>query len=106
MSVMFGLAARLFWTGLSWTNPVGTRFLTTNIGRFTPIKGQMVGGADAYATEVAKGFGKQLKDMSGLYIPKPDLLILPLSFKGYLPPPAVGPAPVGVDTIAMEGTFA
>ena len=39
MSAILGLSARSFWTGATWSNTVGTSFVTTNIGPFKPIKG-------------------------------------------------------------------
>jgi hypothetical protein len=85
VSAMFGLAGRLFWTGATWSNPVGTKFLVINVGRFSPtMKALNENGSQGYGDELAKGFDNQLLKMTGLAIPQPSLGIPPFSWKGYV----------------------
>jgi hypothetical protein len=83
MSVVFNVASRLFWTGFSWTNPVGTTFIVTNIGPFKPIKALNVDGSAGYASELATGFEGQLKLLTGTAIPNPSTGIPSFPFIGY-----------------------
>lgn len=83
MSLVYNIATRLFWTGATWSNTVGTSFVTTNIGPFKPIKGLPEGGAKGMADELAKSFQDQLKVMSGQVIPNPATGIPPFPFLGY-----------------------
>jgi hypothetical protein len=86
MSTMFGIAARLFWTGATWTNPAGTKFIVLNIGKFSPtMRALNENGSQGYGDELAKGFNSQLQKMSGLAVPLPSTGIVPFSWKGYVP---------------------
>jgi hypothetical protein len=86
MAAMFGLAGRLLWTGATWTNPAGTRFVVANVGRFSPVmKALNQNGSQGYGEELAKGFNNQLQKMAGLAIPLPSTGIVPFSWKGYVP---------------------
>lgn len=84
MSIMLGTAARLFWTGATWTNPAGTTFLVLSIGPFVPIKALPKDGADGIARQIGDGFNNQLAFMTGLAIPNPATLIPPFPFNGYI----------------------
>lgn len=85
MSLVFGLAGKLFWIGNSWTNPVGTKFIVTNVGRFSPqMQALSENGAQGYADELAWGFDTQLSRMSGIAIPPSGTGILPFTWRGYL----------------------
>jgi hypothetical protein len=84
MSLVFNIATRLFWTGLSWPNPAGTTFLVANIGPFRPIKALPINGASGFAQEIANSFETQLTaGMTGQVIPNPATLIPPFPFIGY-----------------------
>jgi hypothetical protein len=103
-SIMFGTAARLLWTGANWTNIPGTRFVTINIGKFTPTMVMSnAGGAQSFAENLANGFNNQLKLMTGLVIPLPSYGIPPFPFSGYLQaktlPPDLPPPGPPVDTV-------
>lgn len=82
-AVIFNLATRLFWTGFSWTNPVGTTFVVTNLGVFKRIKALSEAGSDGYANELAQNFALQLKQITGTAIPNPATGIPPFPFVGY-----------------------
>lgn len=85
MTFIFGLAARLFWTGNSWTNQYGTKFIVTNIGSFyPPMQALTENGAQGYAEELGEGFNTQLQRMSGLAIPQLSTGIAPFTWHGYL----------------------
>jgi len=85
MTFVFGLASRLFWTGNSWTNQYGTKFIVTNVGSFNPpMKALNENGAKGYATELGDGFNHQLERMSGIAIPQPSTGIVPFTWRGYL----------------------
>lgn len=84
MSVTFGIAARLFWTGARWTGPTGTTHIAFNIGRFKAIKAKPIEGASAMIRQIAASFEGQLKSMSGLVSPPPNTGIPPMPFKGYI----------------------
>lgn len=85
MTFVFGLASRLFWTGNSWTNQYGTKFIVTNIGNFyPPMEALNENGAQGYAEELAEGFDSQLSRMSGIAIPQPSTGIVPFTWRGYL----------------------
>ena len=83
MSFTFGLAARLFWTGATWTGPTGTQHTTFNVGIFKPIKAKSTDGASAMIREMARGFEAQLQLMSGILIPPANTGIPPIPFTGY-----------------------
>jgi hypothetical protein len=83
MSITFGLAARLFWTGATWTGPTGTNHITLNIGIFKQIKAKSTEGASAMIRQMAKSFELQLTAMSGLVIPPANTGIPPVAFSGY-----------------------
>lgn len=83
MSFTFGLAARLFWTGATWTGPTGTNHITLNIGTFPKIKALSTDGASAMIRQMAKSFETQLQVMSGLVIPPANTGIPPIPFTGY-----------------------
>lgn len=85
MSFMFATAAKLFWTGASWTDiKTGTRYVTTSLGRFTPrMLALSEDGAQGFAEELARAFNNQLMYMKGLVIPNPSLGIAPFRFYGY-----------------------
>lgn len=85
MTFVFGLASRLFWTGNSWTNQYGTKFIVTNIGSFNPpMEALNENGAQGYAEELGEGFNNQLTHMSGIAIPQPSTGIVPFTWRGYL----------------------
>ncbi len=85
MTFVFGLASRLFWTGNSWTNQYGTKFIVTNVGSFyPPMEALNENGALGFATELGDGFGRQLERMSGIAIPQPSTGIVPFTWRGYL----------------------
>lgn len=85
MSTTFGLAARLFWTGFSWKNPVGTTFTVLNIGRFKDIIAEELGSAQGFSEQVGYGFVNQLgSNVRGLAIPNPSTGIPPFTWTGYL----------------------
>jgi len=85
MSFIFGLAGRLFWTGISWTNQYGTKFIVTNVGRFYPqMQALSENGAQGYAEELGEGFNRQLERMSGIAIPPLSTGIAPFTWRGYL----------------------
>lgn len=85
MSFIFGLAAKVFWTGISWTNPVGTKFIVTNVGRFAPVMSALITGTEkTFAEEMAWGFDTQLSKMSGIAIPAPATGIPPFRWQGYM----------------------
>ena len=83
MSITFGLAARAFWTGATWTGPTGTQHTTFTIGQFTPMKALTEDGASGLVREMAKGFEAQLKLMQGLVLPPANTGIPPIPFTGY-----------------------
>jgi len=83
MSIMFGLAARAFWTGATWTGPTGTNHVTLNIGIFKQIKARSTDGASAMIRQIAKSFETQLTAMTGLVIPPANTGIPPVPFSGY-----------------------
>ena len=85
MTFVFGLAGRLFWTGNSWTNQYGTKFIVTNVGRFYPtMEALSENGAQGYAEELGEGFSRQLERMSGIAIPPLSTGIVPFTWRGYL----------------------
>ena len=85
MSYILGLAAKVFWTGTSWTNSVGTKFIVLNVGRFAPVMGALTTGtAQTFAEEMAWGFDTQLSKMSGIAIPAPATGIPPFKWRGYM----------------------
>lgn len=85
MSSTFGLAARLFWTGFSWKNPVGTTFTVLNIGPFRDIIAEELGSAQGFSEQVGYGFVNQLgSNVRGLAIPNPSTGIPPFTWTGYL----------------------
>jgi hypothetical protein len=83
MSAVFGLAARLFWTGATWVGPTGVNHVVFSIGFFKPIKARMNDGGSAMIKQIANSYQKQLQLMNGLAIPPPNLLIPPIPFVGY-----------------------
>ena len=83
MSVMFGLAARAYWTGATWVGPTGSTHLTLNIGLFKIIKAKTEDGASGMIKEVANSFEKQLQSMFGFITPPLNTAIIPISFNGY-----------------------
>ena len=109
MSTMFGVAARLFWTGATWTNSAGTKFVVLNIGRFSPtMKALTVNGSQGYAEELAKGFNNQLAKMTGLAIPQISLGIVPFTWTGYVPlksPPPTSAGPGSLDDFDTGGNL-
>ena len=85
MTFIFGLAGRLFWTGNSWTNQYGTKFIVTSVGKFYPqMQALSENGAQGYAEELGEGFNRQLERMSGIAIPQPSTGIPPFTWTGYL----------------------
>jgi hypothetical protein len=101
MSLMFGLASRLFWTGTTWSNSAGTRFVVLNVGKFNPImKASNENGSQGYGDELAAGLNNQLKNMSGLVIPLPAYGIVPFTFRGYVP--LQGEPPIDVNNAAGD----
>lgn len=92
-TAMFGIASRLLWTGASWTNPVGTKFIVLNVGKFRPkLVMTNIGGAQSFGEGLASGFNAQLKSMTGLVIPVPSYGIPPFTFNGYVSLQAGGPS--------------
>jgi len=83
MSITFGLAARLFWTGANWVGPTGSNHLVLTIGSFKRIKAKSTDGASAMIREVAKSFERQLINMRGFVTPIAATGIPPISFTGY-----------------------
>jgi hypothetical protein len=83
MTFTFDLAARLFWTGATWTGQTGTQHVVFTIGPFTPIKAKSTDGASAMIREIAKGFENQLPSMTGLLTPPANTGIPPIPFTGY-----------------------
>lgn len=85
MTFVFGLAGRLFWTGNSWTNQYGTKFIVTSVGSFyPPMEALNENGAQGYAEEMGEGFNHQLERMSGIAIPPLSTGIVPFTWHGYL----------------------
>jgi hypothetical protein len=82
MSLMFSLAAKLFWTGLTWTTPAGTTIVVTSIGRFGSIKANSVDGAQGFASEIGNNFDRQVRTVKGVYA-NAVLGITPIQFVGY-----------------------
>lgn len=83
MSVVFGLATKVFWTGVTWVGPTNSNHVALTIGPFKAIKAKMEDGASGMIAEIASSFEKQLAAMSGLVIPPAATSIPPLSFNGY-----------------------
>lgn len=83
MGIMFGLAARIFWTGATWTSPNGTRQLVYSIGSFGRIKAKSIDGASGLIREMARGFERQLFGMKGLINPIAATGIPPFPFTSY-----------------------
>ncbi len=83
-SFVFGLAARLFWTGFTWKNPVDTTFTVLNIAPFKPIDPEEFETAAGMAQQMSQGFEIQVQGMTGLCIPSPSLAIPPFPFQGYI----------------------
>ena len=104
MTVMFGIAGRLFWSGATWSNPTSTRFVVINVGKFRPrLLISTENGSQGFGEELARGFNNQLKNMTGLVIPPIATGIVPFSFRGYVPlrgAPPIDSMPGGIDTIA------
>lgn len=82
-SIIFGLAARLFWTGATWVGPTGSNHVVFNIGQFLKIDATIEDGASGFVKQMARGFEAQLTQMSGLIIPPPPTGITPIPFSGY-----------------------
>ena len=83
-TAVLGLSARMFWTGVTWQNTVGTTFQVITIGRFPRLTSNgLTDGGAAVIREIASNFEKQLKNMQGIYFPNPSLGIPPQTFKGY-----------------------
>lgn len=86
LSVLLGLSTRLFWTGATWQNNVGTTFQVLSIGRFPQLKRNgFVDGGEQYIREIAANFEQQLTGMKGIVYPNPAYSIPPFSFSGYGP---------------------
>jgi len=83
MSITFGLAARIFWTGATWPGPTGTQHIVFNVGQFVPMKALTKDGASGFVKEMARGFEAQLKTLQGLATPPPNTGIPPIPFTGY-----------------------
>ena len=83
MSVAFGLAARLFWTGASWKGPTGSTHITFTVGPFVKMKALPEDGVVGFVREIAKSFELQLTTMVGLVQAPPNTLIPPIPFVGY-----------------------
>lgn len=85
MSFMFATAAKLFWTGATWTDiATGTRYVVTSLGKFRPrMMALNENGAQGFAEELAYAFSNQLMTMKGLVIPNTSLGIAPFRFYGY-----------------------
>ena len=86
LSVLLGLSTRLFWTGATWQNNVGTTFQVLSIGRFPQLKRNgFVDGGEQYIREIAANFEQQLTGMKGIVYPNPAYSIPPFLFSGYGP---------------------
>lgn len=86
LSALLGLSTRLFWTGATWQNNVGTTFQVLSIGRFPQLKRNgFVDGGEQYIREIAANFEQQLTGMKGIVYPNPAYSIPPFSFSGYGP---------------------
>lgn len=83
MSVVFGLATKVFWTGATWVGPTNSNHVTFTIGPFKAIKAKIEDGASGIINEMAASFEKQLATMSGLVIPPPPTSIPPIPFNSY-----------------------
>jgi len=84
LSSVFGLSARVFWTGATWQNSFGTIFQIVTISKFPRLtKNGFVDGGEEYIREIAENFQKQLDGMVGIVYPAPQYGILPFRFKGY-----------------------
>lgn len=83
MSITFGLAARAFWTGATWTGPTGTQHTTFSVGQFTQMKALTEDGASGLVREMAKGFEAQLQLLQGVVLPPANTGIPPIPFTGY-----------------------
>ncbi len=84
LQLTLNIATRLFWTGFSWTNPVGTTFIATNIGPYGKLNLTAVGGARGYASELARNFQLQLVALTGTVIPNAATGIPPFPFVGLI----------------------
>ena len=82
-SALFGLAARLFWTGATWVGSSGSTHLVFNIGLFKKIEANIEDGASGLIKGMAKGFEAQLTAMLGLITPPANTGIPPIPFSGY-----------------------
>lgn len=84
LSSVFGLSARVFWTGATWQNSFGTIFQITTISRFPRLtKNGFVDGGEEYIKEIAQNYQKQLDGMVGIVYPAPQFGIPPFTFNGY-----------------------
>jgi len=83
MSVVFGLATKVFWTGVTWVGPTNSNHVTFTIGPFKAIKAKIEDGASGIINEMAASFEKQLTTMSGLVIPPLPTSIPPIPFNSY-----------------------
>ena len=83
MSIVFGIAARSFWTGAQWVGTTGSNHIVFNIGAFKPIKASPIDGASAMIQQMADSFQAQLTQLQGLVIPPPNTAIPPIPFVGY-----------------------
>lgn len=82
MSLTFGLATRVLWSGATWIGPTGTVFVVNSIGPFKPIKAQVSNGASGLIRELAKSLESQLRILTGTYS-NPGAGITPIPFIGY-----------------------
>lgn len=84
MTMVFGLAARLFWTGATWIGPTQSVHTVLSIGSFAPkMKALTENGASAFVRELAVGFENQLIAMQGVVTPPAITGIPPIQFVGY-----------------------
>lgn len=84
MTLAFGLAARLFWTGATWTGATGSTHTCLSISRFKKMKARTEDGASGFIRELAQGFQGQLQQMQGIVSPPPVTGIPPIRFAGYI----------------------
>jgi hypothetical protein len=84
MSITFGLAARIFWTGAQWVGPTGSTHTTLSIGPFQRIKAKPNEGASEMIRQMAASFERQLQVMNGIVLPPANTGIPPIPFNGYI----------------------
>jgi len=85
MSIALGLAARVFWTGITWRGSnQTTNHVAIGVGSFAKIKALPQDGLVSMVREIAHSFELQIKQMTGLVIPPPNTGITPIPFSSYI----------------------